>query len=77
MQVRDDSCDGMKNMFVLNQCNRYSYALSSLGIYCSLQTRSRREKQSSKNEVMDMLKITDLRNLKQHLRILSPFVSAL
>lgn len=76
MQVRNDSCDGMKNMFVLNQCNLQMHALSSLGIYCSLQTRSQREKQSSENEVMDILKITDLRKLKQHL-MLSPFVSAL
>lgn len=53
------------------------HALSSLGNYCSLQTRSQREKQSSENEVMDILKITDLRKLKQHLRMLSPFVSAL
>lgn len=30
MQVRNDSCDGMKNMFVLNQCNLSSHA-------CTLQ----------------------------------------
>lgn len=62
----DERHVGAKSMQSVFTCTS-----SHLGSYCSHQTTSQhREKQSSQNEVMGMLKNTDLRNLNQHLRML-------